>query len=386
MHILIICHAYLLRANRKKLDALSEIDDVKLSLIVPERWTDYIRDIPGVEYGGDERYKIYPLPVFFQGYEAKYFYKSFTILLNGIKPDIIFVEQGSYALSYFQTIIYKKFFSQKSKIGYFTWVNIPYKLNSIMKAVERYNFRNSDFAVAGNRDAEEILRMRGFDRPIKILPQLGIDPEIFKKNDSSLLKEKLGLEGFIIGYVGRLHMEKGVHLILKACEKLTPFFPPLIKGGEGGFSILCVGGGEEKDNLLIQAEKLNLGKKLYIVDTVPIEKVADYINCMDTLVLPSISHHRWREQFGHVLIEAMACEVPVIGSTCGEIANVIGDGGLIFRENDEDGLFRHITFLLKNPEIGIMLGKKGRERVLSHFTHQRIAKELVNFFRDIIKN
>ncbi|MBI4379396.1 MAG: glycosyltransferase family 4 protein [Nitrospinae bacterium] len=374
MHILIICHAYLLRANRKKLDALSEIDDVKLSLIVPERWTDYIRDIPGVENGGDERYKIYPLPVFFQGYEAKYFYKSFTLLLNGIRPDIIFVEQGSYALSYFQTIIYKKIFSQKSKIGYFTWVNIPYELNSIMKAVERYDFRNSDFAVAGNRDAEEILRMRGFDRPIKILPQLGIDPEIFKKNDSSLLKEKLGLEGFVIGYVGRLHTEKGIHLILTACDKIK----------DERFSILIVGGGEEKENLLIQAEKLNLSRKLSIVDTVPIERVADYINCMDTLVLSSISHHRWREQFGHVLIEAMACEVPVIGSTCGEIANVIGDGGLIFSENDEDGLYRHITFLLKNPEIGIILGKKGRERVLSHFTHQRIAKELVEFFKDIL--
>ena len=45
----------------------------------------------------------------------------------------------------------------------------------------------------------------------------------------------------------------------------------------------------------------------------------------------------WKEQFGHVIIEAMACKVPVIGSDSGEIPHVIGDAGLIFPEgNDAD--------------------------------------------------
>lgn len=382
MHILIICHVYLLRANRQKLKAISEISDVKLSVIVPERWTDYIRDIKGVEYDEDEIYDTYQLPIFFNGQEGKYFYKSFTLLLNKLKPDIILVEQGSYVLSYLQTILYKKIFSPKAKIGFFTWVNIPYKLNPIMTVIEKFNLRNSAFAIPGNRDAMELLIKRGFnrsrlntqrDKPIKILPQLGLDSELFKKKNSSQLKTKLRLEGFVIGYVGRLHSEKGVHLILKACENIS---------GEN-FKILLVGRGEEKDKLINLAKELNLSERLHFIDTVSMDDVADYMSCMDIFILPSISHGKWREQFGHVLIEAMACEVPVIGSTCGEIPNVIGDAGLVFTENNPDELYEHIACLLENPEKRIALGKKGRERVLANYTHKRIAEELAGFLKSI---
>ncbi|HEY3343211.1 MAG TPA: glycosyltransferase family 4 protein, partial [Anaerolineae bacterium] len=89
----------------------------------------------------------------------------------------------------------------------------------------------------------------------------------------------------------------------------------------------------------------------------------------------------WKEQFGRVLIEAMASGVPVIGSTCGEIPNVIGDAGLLFPEGDAEALRQQLRQLIAQPICGADLALRGRERVLARFTMQRIADETVAVYR-----
>ena len=58
----------------------------------------------------------------------------------------------------------------------------------------------------------------------------------------------------------------------------------------------------------------------------------------EVITLPSLSTSYWLEQFGHVLIEAMSCKTPVIGSSSAEIPKVIGDAGFVFKEGDADDL------------------------------------------------
>ena len=103
------------------------------------------------------------------------------------------------------------------------------------------------------------------------------------------------------------------------------------------------------------------------------EKVPEYVNCMDAMILPSRTTRDWVEFFGRVLIEGMACEVPVIGSNSGEIPHVIGDAGLVFPEDDADALAERIGQIACDSSLSAQLIQRGLERV-KEFTWETIAE------------
>jgi quercetin dioxygenase-like cupin family protein len=85
---------------------------------------------------------------------------------------------------------------------------------------------------------------------------------------------------------------------------------------------------------------------------------------LDALVLPSLTRPNWKEQFGRVLVEAMACGVPVVGSDSGEIPRVIGQAGLSFPEGDAGALRASLAELMGSERRRAELGARGRIRVL----------------------
>ena len=104
------------------------------------------------------------------------------------------------------------------------------------------------------------------------------------------------------------------------------------------------------------------------------------------LVLPSRSKPNWKEQFGRTLVEAMACGVPVIGSTCGEIPNVIGDAGLIFPEDDATALATQLRRLQSDCVVRADLAQRGRQRVLANFTQAQIARRTYEVYQAVLRN
>ena len=102
---------------------------------------------------------------------------------------------------------------------------------------------------------------------------------------------------------------------------------------------------------------------------------------LDALVLPSHTTSTWKEQFGRVLIEAMACATPVVGSDSGEIPHVIGAAGLIYPERDCAALAAQLQLLLDEPRRRAELGGAGRRRVLAYFTMAQIAAQTVAVYR-----
>jgi glycosyltransferase involved in cell wall biosynthesis len=80
----------------------------------------------------------------------------------------------------------------------------------------------------------------------------------------------------------------------------------------------------------------------------------------------------------------MACETPVIGSSSGEIPNVIGDAGLIFSEGNVQELSARVRQLLGDPALYARLATEGRQRVLENYTQQRIAEQTYEVYREMM--
>ena len=136
-----------------------------------------------------------------------------------------------------------------------------------------------------------------------------------------------------------------------------------------------------RDELQRMAARLGVEARVEFRPAVPSVHMPRVYAGLDILVLPSRSRPNWKEQFGRVLIEAMACQVPVVGSTCGEIPNVIGDAGLVFQEGDARALQGQLHALLARPEWRADLAQRGRARVLARYTMRRIADATADIYR-----
>jgi len=375
MRVLFVGHTYTVGINRDKIDLLSRRPDVELTLIVPRRWPHTLR-IFHVDPSTSKTYRLRALDTLFEGRETRYVYfPEMTMGIQNLRPDIIHVEQGPWALVHSQALLAKRVFAPWAKTIFFTWWNVEYKLSPLGRAIEWYNFRNSDWAIAGNQDAAWLLERHGFRKGISVLPQLGVDPDTYRRLGVNDLQTQLGLEGcFVVGFVGRLKQQKGLDTLLEAFARLDND-PHLVLVGKGDF----------QPTLLQRAAELNIDHRLHIPGVVSHREVVRYLNIFDVLVLPSRTTPHWKEQFGHVLIEAMACETPVIGSDSGEIPNVIGDAGLIFPEGDVEALADAIGRLMRDEDLRRDLAHRGRERVLQHYTHQRIAEETVAIWRELLQ-
>jgi glycosyltransferase involved in cell wall biosynthesis len=201
---------------------------------------------------------------------------------------------------------------------------------------------------------------------------VGVDPAQFYRRPDPEVDAAGGGRPFRVGFVGRLRPEKGAHLLVDAVARL---------GGDVRLDLL--GWGPEEARLRAQASALGLGDRLTVHRALPSERVPEFLSRLDALVLPSLTAPNWKEQFGRALTEAMACEVPVIGSDSGEIARVIGDAGLLFPEGDATALTERLERLREDPALRRDLAARGLARVRTRFTPDRIARQTVDVYREV---
>lgn len=408
MKILVIGHPYIVKINRLKWKILAQkYQDLDLKIIVPKFWLSSLFE----HKAGDllkenlNNCEFISLDTRKTGNEILYTYKFkdlFRILKN-FKPDLMHVEQGSNALSFLQVILLSKLLRFKTKFSFFTWVNweikksLKYKLT--LGLVEKFNLRNSAGVIVGNSQAGEILKKNGFNKNVLELLQLGVDEEIFCSHPfdfalKGLRSGRTGVEFYIvrgernevksnpyerqytIGFIGRIVPEKGVFLLAQAFLEIYKKYPE--------WELVFVGDGPAKKDLINFINKNNLENKIFILNSMPHEEIANIIKSFDILVLPSYDTSKWKEQFGHVLIEAMACKIPVIGSTAGYISQVIGKSGLIFEQNNLKGLINSLENLILNSKLRRELGELGYKRFKENYSYDNISKKTYNFWKSLI--
>jgi glycosyltransferase involved in cell wall biosynthesis len=211
-----------------------------------------------------------------------------------------------------------------------------------------------------------------------VLPAVGVDTDVFSPRPP---RERTPDAPFLLGYVGRLVEEKGLKTLLEAMARLCG---PNAPAGEARLRLLMVGNGPQLPTLRETIRERGLGECVEIAPPVSPGEVVGVMRRLDALVLPSRTTPTWKEQFGRVLVEAMACGVPVIGSDSGAIPEVMGEAGLLFPEGDAVALAECVRRLMDDPALAAVLAQRGIQRATSCFSQAHLAEQTALFYRQVV--
>lgn len=366
MRVVMISKALVVGAYQRKAEEIAKLPGIELTVIVPPYWDEETRRVH-LERAYTSGYELVVQPITFSGRFHVHFYRGLHATLRRLRPDVVHADEEPYNLATLQSLTLARGVGAGSL--FFSWQNIFRRYPFPFSAFERLNFALAKHGVAGNADAAAILRRKGFHKPLTVIPQFGVDPEVFRPLPRAAETPQGPLK---IGYVGRLVEQKGLPHLLRA-----------VAGLAGDWHLTLLGSGPLEEELRRLAGELGIGERVTLRPAVPSTEVQDHLAALDVLVLPSLTRPNWQEQFGRVLVEAMACAVPVVGSDSGEIPNVIGPGGLVYPEGDDAALRERLQRLLSDPGERRRLGALGRQRVLEKYTHQRIAEEYASVYRQV---
>jgi glycosyltransferase involved in cell wall biosynthesis len=370
MKILMLSKALVVGAYQKKAEELAALPGVELTVAVPPVWREPGAVEQRLERQWTHGYQLAVLPVWLNGHHHTHFYPALGRLVAAVRPDVFHIDEESFNLATFLAM--RAGVRCGARCCFYNWANIDRRYPPPFSFFERYAFRHAAHAIAGNQEAADIMRRHGYAGPISVLPQFGVDPEIFSPgdqgrrtkdqrsaNDTSPLV--FGRSSFVVGYLGRLLPQKGVLDLVEALARLPEHV-----------HLRLIGAGDLRPRILARADELGVGARVEIVAWTG--DVPGELRRLDALALPSRTTRTWKEQFGRVLIEAMSCGVPVIGSSSGEIPNVVGDAGMIVPEGDVAALARAIRRLAGAPDLWAELRRRGRARVLERYTQAALAR------------
>ncbi|ACM06092.1 glycosyltransferase [Thermomicrobium roseum] len=356
MRILMVSKALVNGMYQRKLEELARLPGIELLAVVPPAWHESRVGVLQLERRFVQGYQLVVEPMWFNGHHHIHLYPGLGKQIARFRPDILHIDEEPYNLVTAHAALLG--WRYGARMLFFTWQNLYRRYPPPFSWFERLNYRLASMAVAGNQEAAAVLRRKGYQGPLAVIPQFGVDPDLFRP--LSVPRADVPT----LGFVGRLVPEKGADLVIRALARL----PVRVQ-------LEIVGEGTERTRLELLAAQLGVRDRVIFRGSVPAALMPEALNRFDLLVVPSRTRRNWKEQFGRVIIEAMACGVPVVGSSSGEIPHVIGDPSLIFPEDDVEALARLLATLLVNPERLRELGEAGRRRVLAHYTQRRIAEQ-----------
>jgi glycosyltransferase involved in cell wall biosynthesis len=223
------------------------------------------------------------------------------------------------------------------------------------------------------------LRAKGYSGPLHVvaLPtdSLAFAPSADLRAEA---RARLGLSdgALVVGYAGKLVEEKGILTLLRAFARVARRHPDA--------HLVFAGGGPLKVEVERTARDLGLAGQVHLPGVIHNSGLPAYMNALDVFVLPSETRPNWREQFGRVAVEAMACGIPVVGSDSGEIPAVIDRAGVVFPEGQASELAARLDSLLSSSAERERLSRAGRERVLECFTTERVAEQHYAIYRALL--
>ncbi|HTB21631.1 MAG TPA: WecB/TagA/CpsF family glycosyltransferase [bacterium] len=366
------------RLQQEPYRLLARRGNLQVRLLVPGRWKEPFGEAEADLGLRNEGLDVRALPLRFSGRYHRVLFRGLGREVADFKPDVVWASAEPENFLAVQALLALRKGAPSAALALVSWRNIDYPRNGLpYKAAAAHQCMEDLARDAGavvlcyNADAMRSMAGRGFaTRPTL----MGVNLDYFSPGPRGAARAELGLpaKGFVAGFVGRCLEEKGVADLIRALAEIP------------GSRLLLVGDGPRRKAWMEQASAAGVAAKALSLGH---DKVALAMRSMDVLCLPSRSTATWKEQFGRVLIEAMACAVPVLGSDSGAIPDVIraappkpggfsrGKGGLVFPEGDVAGL-RKALLALHAPATAAALGREGLRRAKASFTWKAIAPGL----------
>lgn len=200
----------------------------------------------------------------------------------------------------------------------------------------------------------------------------GVDTSLFFPNPLPIAPSKI----FRMIHIGRLVDVKRVDLLLEACGKLK---------GKTAFHLDLVGDGPLRGDLERKAEHLLISNNVTFHGRLPQSAAAEFLRDSQVMVFPSM-----RECGGAVVLEAMACGVPVIATDWGGPADYITPAtGIVVPPATPvhfvDALAEAMLWMAQHPEARIAMGRAGRQRAEQLYDWGRKATALLRIYSDVVK-
>jgi glycosyltransferase involved in cell wall biosynthesis len=211
-------------------------------------------------------------------------------------------------------------------------------------------------------------------RPVRIIPP-GVDVVRFRPDARAraAVRDRLGWHDDtpVVGFLGRFVPAKGLGLLMQA-----------LAATRHSWRAVFVGGGPMAAELAAFAAARP--GRVHVLTGVTHDDVPEHLNAMDVMCAPSQTTRRWREQFGRMLIEAMACGVPVLASRSGEIPYVVADAGVIVDEADVTGWTAALDRLLGDADVRGDLSGRGLARAHDKYAWPVVARAHLRFFEELL--
>jgi len=208
---------------------------------------------------------------------------------------------------------------------------------------------------------------------IDITP-FGIDVSSFKKsNKKSLFKP----DDIVIGTIKNLEPVAGIDILIKTFYKLKQSqlkYP---------IKLLIVGDGSQKENLITLCEKLNIYDDVIFTGSVNYSQINNYLNEIDIYVAPSLA-----ESFGVAVLEASACELPVVVTNVGGLPEVVihEQTGFIVEKSNINQMYEAIYKLINDKNLRIHLGKNGKAFIEKQYPWHDNVNKVINIYNELLNN
>lgn len=371
--LVVINHAVAIGENHFRWRRLAERHDVEVVLLTPRRWEaawfgEATRfDIHPVEAG---RFTLRPMRTTRRRQWRRYVFLRPDAALASLKPDLVYVLHEENCLVHQQVITARNVFSPRTRLAFFTMKAKPIVLR---RPWQRWAWnrirRHYGAAFCHYQGCAASLRDAGWNKTVVMQTQTGVDERAFHPDPPSRWKKRraLGFEDrFVLGFVGRLTRVKGIDTLIEACAQLE-------HRGEHRWSLLLVGDGTDRAWLESEVSRRGWRDRVTMTGHVSHAEVPDLMRAMDALFVGSKTTAKWVDTWPHVVPQAMASGVPVVGSDSGAIPDQLGDTGLIFREGDAAGASVKLKRLMDEPIFRDSLVERAHRRCLERYSGAALA-------------
>jgi len=374
-----ISHTAALATYRARERALVEKFPVDLQVVIPKHWQHL-----GAEEAHDdtEPFVVHRIQTIGTGNIPLFAFAPLPLIriMRDFRPDVIDIHEEPYSISGFEIVALAKKYAPQAAMLFYTAQNLHKNYPPPFKWTERYVYDACVAAYPCSSQAEEVLIQKGFAGLTSVLP-LGVDPAKFNstpelKAQALHRRETLRLDGFVLGYFGRIEIYKGIQYLFEAVSQLA---------GMVNCKIVIAGSGTYKSRLQMLSARLDIDDQIHWVGERAAGEINEWMALCDAIVIPSLTTQSWKEQFGRVAAEAMACGVPVVVSDSGSLPEVVRSAGMIVPEADSIQLKTMIMRLAGDDRLRESLGSAGVALVRDKYHWSKVAERTFELYCQIIE-